>query len=150
MLGKPLYESYPTEIVNHFFDLAESEMRRVLGANERERVVKQYMEEMGQQWKGAGAGLDYVLGLTCSSDPAESSQADAELASWVWRNLFGSAGLTIGPPARGLEPGEADVDIPARLEEVVRFVRREMARFDKIQDEDILDGNIGQWGPVRS
>lgn len=116
-------------------------MRKVLGRGERERVVKKYMAEMGEQWKGAGAGLDYVMGL----DSAEPGKADVELASWVWRNLYASQGLTAGPEVqRELESKE--VEMVQRLEEVVVFVRKEMARLDKVEDADVLDGNIGDWG----
>jgi hypothetical protein len=125
--------------------MAESEMRQVLGRGERERVVRKYMDEMGEQWKGAGVGLDYALGLTASEELAEREKADAELASWVWRNLFASRGLTAGPP---LPEGQAEVDgdMAEQLEKVVRFVRREMSRLDALSDEDVMNGNIGAWG----
>jgi hypothetical protein len=139
-LGKPAHEAYPTEFLNHFFELAESQMRIVLGKGERERVIRKYMDEMGEQWKGAGLGLDFILGLSISEDPAERALSDPELASWVWRNLFQSKGIT---------PGEGDeLAFPPQLEKVVFFVRRELARLDKISDADVLDGNIGEWGPV--
>lgn len=150
---KPHYESYPAELLNHFFELAESQMRRVLGRGERERVVKKYMAEMGEQWRGAGVGLDYVVGLQSSQDPAEVERADAELASWLWRNLFGARGL--GAPAPGLvdptmqdEFGLKEVEMAEQIEQVIRFMRREMSRLDQITQRDILDGNIGHWGSV--
>lgn len=139
-LGRPAHETYPTEFLSHFFELAESQMRLVLGRGERERVIRKYMDEMGEQWKGAGLGLDFVLGLGISEDPTERRLSDAELASWAWRNLFQSKGAT---------PGEGDeLAFPHQLDQVVRFVRRELSRLDKISDEDVLDGNIGEWGPV--
>lgn len=142
VLSKPLHESYPTELLQHFFELAESEMRQVLGRGERERVVRKYMDEMGEQWRGAGAGLDYVLGLTGSEDVAERAKADSELASWVWRNLLGSRGLTAPPEGEG----KSEETMGENLELVVRFVRREMARLDRISDADVINGNIGEWG----
>jgi cytochrome b pre-mRNA-processing protein 3 len=154
ILVKPHYDSYPAEFINHFFELAESQMRRVLGRGERERVVTKYMSEMAEQWRGAGVGLDYVLGLQSSSQPADVELADAELASWIWRNLFGSRGL--GAPAPGLvDPSMADefgikeVEMTEQLEQVIRFVRKEMARLDRVSHRDVLDGNIGRWGSVK-
>lgn len=145
-LGKPAYETYPTELLSHFFELSESQMRIVLGRGERERVIRKYMEEMGEQWKGAGAGLDYILGLGISEDPAEYNRSDAEMASWAWRNLFASRGLTEPNPAPAQPIDE--MEFIEELEKVVRFVRRELCRLDGISDRDILDGNIGEWGKV--
>lgn len=155
ILTKPHFEGYPSELLNHFFELIETQMRRVLGRGERERVVKKYLAEMGEQWKGAGAGLDYAIGLSLAEDAADLGKADTELASWIWRNLLGSRGL--GAPAPGLvEAGMEDagfgvkeVDMAQQLETIVRFVRREMSRLDRIEDRDVIDGNIGDWGPVR-
>lgn len=143
-LLKPAHEAYPTELLSHFFELAESQMRMVLGRSERERVIRKYMEEMGEQWKGAGTGLDYVLGLGISEFEGDRNRADSELASWVWRNLFASRGLA---PAN--LPNAADeLQFIPQLELVVRFVRRELARLDSLSDEDVLAGNIGHWGKV--
>ena len=154
LLAKPLYDGYISELVNHFFELAESQMRRVLGRGERERIVKKYMGEMGEQWRGAGAGLDYALGLQTSSNPEEFSRSDAELASWLWRNLFAARGL--GAPAPGLvdpsmrdEFGAKEVELPEQLDLVVKFIRREMERLDRISHQDVIDGNIGTWGAVQ-
>lgn len=145
-ITKPAHESYPTELLSHFFELAESQMRMVLGSSERERVVRKYMEEMGEQWKGAGTGLDYVLGLSISEDPADQARADSELASWAWRNLFASRGMT--PPSPAIEPAVDELEFVEQLELVVRFVRRELSRLSNIDDEDIMAGNIGEWGKV--
>ena len=153
ILSKPNYEAYHSELVNHFFELAESQMRRVLGRGERERVIKKYMGEMAEQWRGAGVGMDYAMGLQHSSNPEDLSRADAELASWIWRNLFGARGL--GAPAPGLldpsmmeEFGTGEVEMPEQLEQVIRFVRREMSRLDQVSHRDVLDGAIGHWGSV--
>lgn len=129
-------------------------MRRVLGRGERERIIKNYMAEMGEQWRGAGVGLDYAMGLQYSNVPEEIERADAELASWCWRNLFGARGL--GAPAPGMvdpslaeEFGLREVEMTEQLELVVRFIRREQARLDAISHRDVLDANIGSWGYVR-
>ena len=117
-------------------------------------MVKKYMEEMGQQWKGSGMAVDYAIGLSMSEDPVERETADLELASWLWRNLFDSRGL--GPPPLPPIEGEGtmsgrvkELEMPRQLFEVVLFMRREMARLDGISDEDVLSGNIGMWGPVQ-
>ncbi len=153
MLSKPSNVIYPAEILNHFFDLAETQMRRVLGRGERERVVKKYMEEMGQQWKGSGMAVDYSLGLGLSEDTAERGNADAELAAWLWRNLFDARGSVPLRPSTTdggdlLSEGASDLDVPKHLEQVVWFMRREMKRLDGIPDEDVLVGNLGTWGPA--
>ena len=129
-------------------------MRRVLGRGERERVVKKYMKEIGEQYRGANVAFDYTLGLGMSYKPEERVNADTEMASWVWRNLFASRGL--GPPTPDLV-AEDEVDaytatemvLPEQLDIIVSFIRREMARLDSISDQDVLDGSIGQWGRVR-
>lgn len=126
-------------------------MRKVLGRGEKERVVRKYMDEMGTQWKGAGVGLDYVLGLTLSPDASERAKADTELISWVWRNLFASRGLTPTPAsADGMgSDGEVDQRMVEQLEQIAAFVRKEMQRLDRVEDADVLSGNIGHWGSVK-
>ena len=128
-------------------------MRRVLGRGERERVIKKYMEEMGQQWKGSGMAVDYSLGLSISDEPAERERADIELAAWLWRNLFDARGLGSPPLPSNMDEGtmSGDVkalDLPTQLMEVVCFMRREMTRLDGVSDENVLLGNIGTWGPA--
>jgi cytochrome b pre-mRNA-processing protein 3 len=142
ILTKPDYEVYVTELLNHFFEMAESQMRVVLGKGERERVVRKYMDEMGTQWKGAGVGLDYVMGLSMSEVAEERAKADEELASWVWRNTFQGKGL-------GKDTGIEDAGLADQLEQVVRFIRKEQTRLDRINDADVIAGNIGRWGLVR-
>lgn len=126
-------------------------MRNVLGRGERERVVKKYMDEMAQQWRGAGVSLDYVLGLEVSDDQGDRIRTDAELASWIWRNLFSARGLESPMPSSEV-PGEDDgvavkeVEMAEQLEVIVKFVRREMKRLERLQDIDIMGGDIGAWG----
>lgn len=154
VLTKPSHESYPTEIVNHFFELAEAQMRNVLGKGERERVVQKYMNEMGQQWKGATTTLDYVIGLYVAEDEADRQKADYELACWIWRNLFSARGLEPAMPgAQGqgdltmeaLPTAVKDLEMVVSIEKVVRFMRNRMSQLETISDEDILAGNIGEW-----
>ena len=84
-------------------------MRLTLGKNVHERVVRKYMKEMGEQWKGAGITFDYAIargqtGLPSSEGQLEGNGGDAELASWVWRNLFaGRGGDAVHKP---IAPGE--------------------------------------------
>jgi len=141
ILTKPDYDVYVTELLNHFFEMAESQMRVVLGKGERERVVRKYMDEMGTQWKGAGVGLDYIMGLSMSEVAEDRAKADEELASWVWRNLFQGKGL-------GKEVGMEDAGLAEQLEKVVRFIRKEQARLDQLHDADVVAGNIGKWSMV--
>ncbi|EIW66620.1 hypothetical protein TREMEDRAFT_65489 [Tremella mesenterica DSM 1558] len=139
-LSKPNYEAYPLELLNHFFEMAESEMRQVLGRGERERVVR--------------LAVDYILGLGQSDSVELRSKADLELAGWVWRNLFQSRGMS-APDGALTEveknPVEARLELllPEQIELVVKFIRREMVRLDKISDVDVLAGNIGVWGKVK-
>ena len=128
-------------------------MRRVLGRGERERVIKKYMEEMGQQWKGSGMAVDYSIGLSISDEVAERERADVELAAWLWRNLFDARGLGPSPLPPNINEGPMsggvkELDLPTHLLEVVCFMRREMTRLDGISDENVLLGNIGAWGPA--
>ncbi|ORY27475.1 hypothetical protein BCR39DRAFT_538185 [Naematelia encephala] len=151
--SKPNYQIYPSELINHFFELAEAQMRKVLGRGERERVVKKYMQEMGEQWKGASVSLDYVLGLSISQDPALKELADPELAAWVWRNLFSSRGMPLagalapGPAEAGGYIGEAkEIELTQSLGSIVYWIRKEMNRLEAISDEDVLTARIGAWG----
>ena len=151
---KPAPERYIKEIFDAFFELAESQMRRVLGRNERERVVQKYLREMAEQYKGTSVGMDVIMGLSMSNEPVERDQADAELASWLWRNLFSSRGL--GPPSPEFVAEDeveaysvTELFMVEQLGIMIQFVRREMARLDLISDRDVLEGNIGDWGSVK-
>lgn len=186
IFSKPDYQSYQAELVNHLFELAETQLRRILGRGERERVIKKYLQEYGEQFKGAYASLNFVLGLelrkssnittttasqaaagqspttTGASSPGEEDlelpPGDVELASFLWRNLFGSKGLGAPVPAlidtsdvsaysyENTRTGE--LDMLNNLETVVKFVRREMHRLDQIDSIDVLNGNIGSFGRV--
>lgn len=99
-------------------------MRLTLGENEKERVVRRYMKEMGEQWKGAGVGFDYALargqeGLpelgsgTGTGSAVETSGGDGELAAWVWRNLFAARGSE--EVDFGMDGGDAADSEPSSL-----------------------------------
>lgn len=180
-------QTYQTELLTHFFALAENQMRLTLGRNERERVVRKYMQEMGQQWKGAGVSFDYALARGQANLPTEaevkqsggdpSQEAleiaipedggDAELASWVWRNLFSADGAPGTAPQ--IRPRSDDDDMVAsegagdrarssdvarlgmavRLAEIVAFIRREVSRLERIPHEHIMNGEVGVFGSVK-
>ncbi len=153
----PLSTTYQAELLTHFFDLAENQMRLTLGRGERERNVRKYMQEMGQQWKGASLGFDYAVarGQRKVVDgheglgAAEDEGGDAEMASWVWRNLFGARGTPISPSA-GFAEGEQhnmeDLKLAGQLAQAVQFIRREMHRLDQLSDEQVINGEIGEFG----
>jgi cytochrome b pre-mRNA-processing protein 3 len=133
-------------------------MRLVLGKGERERVVRKYMDEMGQQWRGASFSLDYALGLSVSDDISLKSKADEELASWLWRNTFNtrglgaaSSGMVEADSLEGMAMGKGvkELEMLENLSTVVKFVRREMARLDEISDADIMSAHVGSWGAIR-
>lgn len=177
-------QTYQTELLTHFFALAENQMRLTLGRNERERTVRKYMQEMGQQWKGAGVSFDYALARGQANLPTEaevnkqsngdaSQEAleiaipedggDAELASWVWRNLFSADGapgtapqirprsddedVVVGDKARSSDV--ARLGMAVRLAEIVAFIRRELARLERIPHERVMNGDVGVFGSVR-
>jgi cytochrome b pre-mRNA-processing protein 3 len=164
-------QTYQTELLTHFFALAENQMRVTLGQGERERVVRNYMKEMGEQWKGAGIGFDYAIsiGQDLPEIPAgerSSKGGDAELAAWVWRNLFAArysdlpSDFTPTTNTAAI-PAEQDtvksdpskpvhhLKLPAQLAQIVAFIRRELYRLDQLSDEDIEQGRTGEFGPVR-
>lgn len=153
-------------------------MRLTLGQGEKERVVRKYMGEMGQQWKGAGISFDYALARGQKDLPVEpevdsngnerlevnipQDGADAELAGWVWRNLLNAKGAPgpYQPPSstsstsNSTEEHMQDSDLEPlemaiRLEEITDFIRREVARLENIPDKEIMNGDVGQFGLVR-
>lgn len=42
-----------------------------------------------------------------------------------------------------------ELEMAEQVEVIVRFIRREMARLDKISDRDVIAGNVGMFGKVR-
>jgi hypothetical protein len=130
-----------------------------LGESERERVVRKYMQEMGEQWKGASVGFDYAVargqsavveGRESELDEAEAEGGDAEMASWVWRNLFGARGAPIGASTASSAnlPDITELKLAGQLAKVVGFIRREMYRLDQLTDEQLIQGESGEFGAV--
>ncbi|WVQ83602.1 hypothetical protein IAT38_005743 [Cryptococcus sp. DSM 104549] len=147
---------YREMLLTHFFNIVESEIRLMLGAEiTRDSAIKSRMIEYSNRWRVAQLGMDYALGLTASPDPAERGRADAELASWVWRTVYGRRGTG--------EKGEGDLSFPegdsldpkqemkmmGQIELIVRFIRREQLRLANIDDRAVIAGNVGMFGPVR-
>ena len=173
-----LSQTYQTELLTHFFALAENQMRVTLGQGERERVVRNYMKEMGEQWKGAGIGFDYAISIgqdlpEIPKGERSTSGGDAELAAWVWRNLFAarysdlssdftpsttaaSSTTTSEVPAESTTSSATDpshpihhLKLPTQLAHIVGFIRRELYRLDRLSDEDIEQGRTGEFGRVK-
>lgn len=120
----------------------------VAGTKIPERLVKGYMNEMRDQWRGGGVAFD--LGIIGS---------DATLAGMIWRNLFASRGALPAPTAGKLAEGVGaseklvvggaeDAGLPPLLYQFVAYARRELVRLESIPDKDIAYGRIGQWGTV--
>jgi len=154
--------SYVQELVNHFFLDVEHRMRFTLGHKAPERVIKDYMKEMRDQWSGAGVSFD--LGLVGS---------DAELSGAVWRNVFAARGLdgkgeivsrsgkeaTVREVQSGTSPTSINsdglsihqlVDLPFHLYVFTAYIRCELVRLQDIPDEDIMVGRVGTFGSFES
>jgi hypothetical protein len=92
-----------------------------------------------------------VEGREAELGEAETEGGDAEMASWVWRNLFGARGAPIGAPARSSSaksPDVTDLKLAVNLAKAVAFIRREMYRFDQLTDEQVMSGEVGEFGGV--
>lgn len=153
---------YDQELVNHFFLDVEDRMRTALNHKAPERIVKGYMKEMRDQW--TGATFSYDLGLVGT---------DAELSGAVWRNIFASRGLdgkgeVIGKPGKVGETRPVEdtentelltnanlsdatlAELPFHLYIFTAYIRRELRRLEALSDEQIMTGDIGQFGSFES
>lgn len=156
-LVSPAHEyKYRQTLLTHFFNVVENEIRLMLGVEiTRDSAVQTRMKDYANWWREAQLGMDYAIGLTASEDPRERAVADAELASWVWRLIFGRRGEGVNGQGELVYPeGEAmkegkELEMAEQVEAIVRFIRREMARLDKISDRDVIAGNVGMFGKVR-
>jgi cytochrome b pre-mRNA-processing protein 3 len=85
--------NYSQELINHFFIDAESRMRVRFGV-QTSRLVKGYMKEMHTQQRGAILSLDEALAVSALGTLEREKQADADavLASALWRNIWGAGG----------------------------------------------------------
>lgn len=151
--------------MNHFFLDVEHRMRHTLNHKAPERVIKDYLKEMRDQWSGAGLAFD--LGLVGS---------DAELSGAVWRNIFAARGLdgkgeVIARPgkeatAREVQDGSPAisaksrdvpslstrelVDLPFHLYVFTTYIRCELVRLQNISDEDVMAGRVGTFDSFES
>ncbi|KAG8725205.1 Protein cbp3, mitochondrial [Ceratobasidium sp. 395] len=139
-------KAYQAELINHFFLDIEHRMRAVLGPKVPERIVRGYMKEMRDQWRGGGAAFD--LGI---------AGPDATLAGMIWRNLFASRGALPSTPQpddsgkrKLVIAGAEDAALPPILYQFVGYARREIARLEAIPDKEVAYGRIGDWGTVSS
>ncbi|KAI5481817.1 protein required for assembly of ubiquinol cytochrome-c reductase complex (cytochrome bc1 complex) [Pseudohyphozyma bogoriensis] len=77
-LPAPLGRTYIQELINHFFIDVELRIRGPYGVT-HSRLIKGYMKDMLEQYRGSVAAYDEAL-----------VGGDAVLAAAVWRNLFGA------------------------------------------------------------
>lgn len=126
--------TYQKELLAHLFSLFETRMRRTLGNATPERMIKQYMRDFGEQYQGVRFGFDLGLG-----------GSDVDLASYIWRNIFGGRGIEKG--TYGIKVPEADISKRA----VKSFaVGRPDGAGGVITEDDLLPkiGGEGRVGPV--
>ncbi|KAG8847540.1 Protein cbp3, mitochondrial [Tulasnella sp. 330] len=165
-LPSPHGKLYIQELINHFFLDAEYRLRAVEGPKCPERIIKNSMIDLRNQWNGTTISYDVAL-----------MKGDVELASAVWRNVFAGRGekaykekdLAEEEKAKLVEARKKDNDPEAfvgalgsredvkALEELpglvvmyVAHVRRELKRLEGVSDELILDGEMGRFGRVGS
>ncbi|WVR03877.1 hypothetical protein IAU60_000876 [Kwoniella sp. DSM 27419] len=147
---------YQQMLLTHYYNIVENEIRLMLGVEiTRETETMKRLREYQERGNFARIGLDYVLALQSSDDPEDRGRADAELASWVWRLIFGrrgtgekGAGELVYPEGEAMKEGK-DIEMAEQIEVIVRFMRREMKRLDDISDRDVIAGNVGSFGSVR-
>lgn len=103
--------NYSQELINHFYIDAESRMRVRFGV-QTSRLVKGYMKEMHTQQRGAILSYDEALAVSVRSDvPRElHGDADAILATALWRNIWGAGGW--GEGVGGVKRKVKGVDKP--------------------------------------
>lgn len=165
-LPSPHGRLYIQELINHFFLDAEYRLRAVEGPKCPERIIKNSMIDLRNQWNGTTISYDVAL-----------MRGDAELASAVWRNIFAGRGekaykekdLSGQEREKLVEARRKDNDpeafvgalgsaedvkvleeLPGLVVMYVAHVRRELKRLEGVSDEMILDGEMGRFGRVGS
>ncbi|KAG8931919.1 Protein cbp3, mitochondrial [Tulasnella sp. 418] len=154
-LPAPYGRLYIQELINHFFLDIEYRLRSVFGPKVPERIMKNHMRDVRDQWNGSTASFDVAL-----------MQGDAELAAAIWRNVFAARGekaykekdLPEEEKERRIEERKKNNDPEAdgaSLEEIPRLVyqhvahvRREIKRLEALSDEEVRAGNLGKFGTV--
>lgn len=101
-------------LLDHFFYAAEDRMAVWHGMSAR-GVRNKYLKDLWVQWRGVLVSYDEGL-----------IKGDAVLAGAVWRNVFSA---------------REDVDI-ADVAVVVSYLRKELARLDKLSDQDISSAQV--------
>jgi cytochrome b pre-mRNA-processing protein 3 len=101
-------------LLDHFFYAAEDRMAMWHGMAAR-GVRNKYLKDLWVQWRGVLVSYDEGL-----------IKGDAELGAAVWRNVF---------------QAREDVDL-ADVAAVVSYLRREVARLDRLSDAQLSTGDI--------
>lgn len=128
--------SYSQEIINHFFIDAESRMRLRFGV-QTSRLVKGYMRDMHTQQRGAILGLDDALARSYVSDTARENTADADaiLATAIWRNIWGAGGW--GSGVAGVKRKLKGVDRPDEKPKDAKAAKaKEDLEREKLDEEE--------------
>lgn len=108
-------------LLDHFFYAAEDRMALWHGMAAR-GVRNKYLKDLWVQWRGVLVSYDEGL-----------IKGDAVLAGAVWRNVFSA---------------REDVDL-GDVAVVVAYLRREIARLDRIDDSELSTGNIKFPSPAK-
>lgn len=154
-LPRPYGRLYIQELINHFWLDAEYRLRTVYGPKCPERIIKDQMLDLRDQYNGSTASYDVAL-----------VGSDMDLATAIWRNVFAARGekaykeqdlpeeereRRIAERQKENDP-EADgapfEDIPRLLHMYVAHLRRELKRLENLSDKDVLQGALGKWGRV--
>lgn len=101
-------------LLDHFFYAAEDRMAMWHGMAAR-GVRNKYLKDLWVQWRGVLVSYDEGL-----------IKGDAELGAAVWRNVF---------------QAREDVDL-ADVAAVVSYLRREVARLDRLSDAQLSTGDV--------
>ncbi|KAF2675552.1 hypothetical protein BT63DRAFT_41540 [Microthyrium microscopicum] len=118
-LPKKMCDHWSDLLTNHFFWEAERTMDFVHKIDASDR--RKSLEAYSQIWRGTVVAYDEGL-----------IKGDDVLAAAVWRQLFNA---------------DANVD-PLKIALVTAYVRREVARLGRIEDEVLARGYVGFGEPV--
>lgn len=154
-LPAPYSRLFVQELINHFFIDIEYRLRSVFGPKVPERIIKNHMTDLRDQWNGTTASFDIAM-----------MKGDAELAACIWRNMFAARGekaykekdlsveereQRVAKRRKNNDPetdGVALEEIPRLVYLYVAHVRRELKRLEGLADEDVRAGNLGKFGSV--
>ncbi|PWN88607.1 hypothetical protein FA10DRAFT_268784 [Acaromyces ingoldii] len=130
--------SYSQELINHFFIDAESRMRLRFGV-QTSRLVKGYMRDMHTQQRGAVLGLDDALARSYVAETERQGTADADavLATAIWRNIWGAGGW--GSGVAGVKRKLKGVDRPDE-DKNKRKSKEQLEQEKREQEEEEEEG----------